>query len=47
MQNVVLNNGSNMPVPGFGVFQIPAPKNCERAVIDAIDAGYRMIDTAK
>jgi 2,5-diketo-D-gluconate reductase A len=46
MQNVVLNNGSNMPVLGFGVFQIPDPKDCERAVIDAIEAGYRLIDTA-
>jgi 2,5-diketo-D-gluconate reductase A len=47
MQSVVLNNESNMLVPGFGVFQIPAPKNCEHAVIDAIDAGYRPTDTAK
>jgi len=46
MQNVVLNNGSTMPVLGFGVFQIPDPKDCERAVIDAIEAGYRLIDTA-
>jgi 2,5-diketo-D-gluconate reductase A len=35
-----------MPILGFGVFQIPDPKDCERAVIDAIETGYRLIDTA-
>jgi 2,5-diketo-D-gluconate reductase A len=35
-----------MPILGFGVFQIPDAAECERAVIDAIDAGYRLIDTA-
>jgi 2,5-diketo-D-gluconate reductase A len=35
-----------MPILGFGVFQIPDPKECERAVIDAIETGYRLIDTA-
>jgi 2,5-diketo-D-gluconate reductase A len=47
MQNVVLNNGRNMLVPGLSVFQISDPKNCKRAVIDAMDAGCRMIDTAR
>jgi 2,5-diketo-D-gluconate reductase A len=46
MQHVRLNNGLSMPVLGFGVFQIPDPKECERAVIDAIQSGYRLIDTA-
>ena len=45
MQHVKLNNGVEMPILGFGVFQIP-PQDCERAVIDAIGAGYRHIDTA-
>jgi len=35
-----------MPIVGFGVFQIPDPKECERSVIDAIASGYRLIDTA-
>ncbi len=46
MQNVTLNNGLLMPSFGFGVFQIPDPKDCERCVIDAIATGYRLIDTA-
>src|SRR4051812_22394910 len=46
MQNVVLNNGVEMPILGFGVYQIPDPEECERAVIDAIEVGYRSIDTA-
>jgi 2,5-diketo-D-gluconate reductase A len=46
MQYVTLNNGLKMPILGFGVFQIPDPKECERAVIDAIETGYRLIDTA-
>lgn len=46
MQNVILNNGLLMPSLGFGVFQIPDPKDCERCVIDAIATGYRLIDTA-
>ena len=35
-----------MPILGFGVFQVPDPAECERSVRDAIDAGYRLIDTA-
>lgn len=46
MQHVTLNNGVQMPIVGFGVFQIADPKECERSVVDAIDAGYRLIDTA-
>ncbi|WP_312436235.1 aldo/keto reductase [Janthinobacterium sp.] len=46
MQHVTLNNGITMPVLGFGVFQIPDPAECERSVIEAIGAGYRLIDTA-
>lgn len=46
MQYVRLNNGLQMPIMGFGVFQIPDPKACELAVIDAIESGYRLIDTA-
>ena len=46
MHYVTLNNGLQMPVAGFGVFQIPDASECERAVQDAIAAGYRLIDTA-
>src|SRR6267143_1126756 len=46
MKYVVLNNGVEMPVLGFGVFQIADPAECERSVGDAIDVGYRLIDTA-
>src|SRR2546423_8540305 len=46
MKNVVLNNGVKMPILGFGVFQIADPAECERSVHDAIDVGYRLIDTA-
>src|SRR5881398_443365 len=46
MKNVVLNNGVEMPILGFGVFQIEDPSECERSVRDAIEVGYRLIDTA-
>ena len=46
MQHVILNNGVQMPIAGFGVFQIADPKECERSVVDAIDVGYRLVDTA-
>jgi diketogulonate reductase-like aldo/keto reductase len=46
MQHVTLNNGLQMPILGFGVFQIPDPKECQRSVVDAIESGYRLIDTA-
>lgn len=43
---VTLANGVEMPMLGFGVFQVPDPAECERSVRDAIDAGYRLLDTA-
>ena len=46
MQNVKLNNGVEIPILGFGVFQITDSAECERSVIDAIQAGYSHIDTA-
>lgn len=46
MNHVTLNNGIQMPILGFGVFQIADLKECERSVVDAIEAGYRLIDTA-
>jgi len=46
MQNVVLNNGVEMPILGFGVFQIPDLKECEQCVLEALQTGYRLIDTA-
>ena len=46
MQTVALNNGIAMPIVGYGVFQIPDSQECTRCVIDAIHAGYRLIDTA-
>jgi diketogulonate reductase-like aldo/keto reductase len=46
MQNVKLNNGLEMPVLGYGVFEV-SPEECERCVLDAINAGYRLIDTAQ
>ena len=46
MQTIKLNNDVEMPILGYGVFLVD-PKECERCVTDAIDAGYRMIDTAQ
>lgn len=46
MITVKLNNGIEMPVVGFGTYQITNPDECEKAVIDAVEAGYRLIDTA-
>lgn len=46
MQTVKLNNGVEMPILGYGVFQIP-DQECEQCVVDAIEAGYRLIDTAQ
>ncbi len=46
MQTVTLNNGVQMPILGFGVFQIPDANECARCVADAIEVGYRLIDTA-
>ena len=46
MQTIKLNNGIEMPVLGYGVFQV-SPEECERCVLDAISTGYRLIDTAQ
>jgi 2,5-diketo-D-gluconate reductase A len=46
MEHVTLNNGITMPMAGFGVFQVPDLAVCEQAVVDAIQSGYRLIDTA-
>ena len=46
MQTVRLSNGVEMPILGYGVYQV-TPEECERCVSDALNAGYRMIDTAQ
>lgn len=46
MEFVTLRNGVQMPLEGFGVFQVPDAAQCEQAVSDAIACGYRLIDTA-
>jgi 2,5-diketo-D-gluconate reductase A len=46
MQTVKLNNGVEIPILGFGVFQVTDPAECERSVVDAIQVGYNHIDTA-
>lgn len=46
MENIVLSNGVKMPVLGYGVYQVE-PDKCERCVSDAVEAGYRLIDTAQ
>lgn len=47
MKEIVLNNGIKMPSVGFGVYQITDQEECFRVVKDAIDVGYRLIDTAQ
>lgn len=47
MEYITLNNGIKMPKSGFGVYQVKNEKECEQAVLDALDAGYRLIDTAQ
>ena len=47
MKTVKLNNSVEMPILGFGVFQVKDLAECERSVIDAIETGYRLIDTAQ
>lgn len=47
MQKIKLNNGVEMPVLGFGVFQVTDLAECERSVLDAIETDYRLIDTAE
>jgi len=46
MQTVTLNNGVQMPLLGFGVYQVPDPAECERSVLEALRVGYRLLDTA-
>jgi len=46
MKHVVLNNGVEIPILGFGVFQVTDLAECERSVVDAIQTGYSHIDTA-
>src|SRR4051812_28801643 len=46
MQTVTLNNGVEMPLLGFGVYQVLDPEECERSVSEALRVGYRLIDTA-
>jgi diketogulonate reductase-like aldo/keto reductase len=46
MQKVKLNNDVEMPILGFGVFQVTDLEECEKSVLDAINADYRLIDTA-
>ena len=47
MEYLTLNNGVKMPIVGFGTFQITDKEECEKSVFSAIDAGYRLIDTAQ
>ncbi len=47
MEFVELNNGVRMPILGYGTFQITDEQECERCVLDAIEIGYRLIDTAQ
>ncbi|MEO1771912.1 aldo/keto reductase [Candidatus Enterococcus ferrettii] len=47
MQSIKLNNGVEIPILGFGTYQITDPEQAEQAVYDAIQAGYRHIDTAQ
>jgi 2,5-diketo-D-gluconate reductase A len=46
MQQLQLNNGVSIPILGFGVFQITNAEECEQSVVDAVQVGYRHIDTA-
>ena len=46
MQSITLNTGAAMPMAGYGVFQIADAKECGRCVVEAVEVGYRLIDTA-
>ena len=46
MKNIKLNNGVDMPMLGFGTYQMTDPEDCKQSVLAAIRAGYRLIDTA-
>ena len=45
-RKIMLNNGISIPPIGYGVFRITDQKECEDAVLNALNAGYRFIDTA-
>ena len=47
MEYLTLNNGIKMPLVGFGTFQLTDKNECEKSIVSAIHAGYRMIDTAQ
>lgn len=47
MKTMTLNNGIEMPMLGFGTYQVTDPAECRRSVIEAVKAGYRLIDTAQ
>lgn len=47
MQTVKLSNGMEMPMVGIGVYQVPDAAECEQSVLDAFEAGYRLVDTAE
>ncbi len=47
MQTVKLNNNVEIPILGFGVYQVPEHNECERVVSEALEVGYRLIDTAQ
>jgi 2,5-diketo-D-gluconate reductase A len=46
MQNVRLNKGVETAIPGFGVFQVTGLPECKTSVLEAINTGYRLMDTA-
>ncbi|OPY79445.1 MAG: Glyoxal reductase [Syntrophus sp. PtaU1.Bin005] len=46
MGKVILNNGVEMPILGYGVYQIPDWEECESCVLEALEIGYRLVDTA-
>ncbi|WP_036930043.1 aldo/keto reductase [Prevotella sp. 10(H)] len=46
MEKVKLNNGVEMPLLGFGVFQVSDLKECKESVLTALETGYRLLDTA-
>lgn len=47
MHTVTLNNGVKMPILGYGVFQVPDYEECKKSVLEALNVGYRSIDTAQ
>lgn len=47
METVKLNNGITMPMLGLGTFQVTDPETCERNIVEALETGYRLIDTAQ